>query len=142
FLIPLAHDHDHQPSCDRKRIVDAAKFTTETEYLGQNISQSSSGRTDDKRAPEEEMTFRPCALLCLLACVFGALPADAATITVRSTADAGGTCPGAGCTLRQAIAVAASGDTVNFALPASATIALTSGELVIAKSMTVKGPGA
>ena len=37
-----------------------------------------------------------------------------ATITVRSSADAGGTCPGATCTLRQAIATAASGDTINF----------------------------
>ena len=39
----------------------------------------------------------------------------ATTLTVTSTADAGGTCPGATCTLRQAIATAASGDTINFA---------------------------
>ena len=41
-------------------------------------------------------------------------PAQAATLTVNSAADAGGTCPGATCTLRQAIAAAASGDTINF----------------------------
>src|SRR5436305_526739 len=63
-----------------------------------------------------------------------------ATITVTSAADASGTCPGATCTLRQAIATAASGDTINFAGGIS-TITLTSGELVINKSLTISGPG-
>jgi CSLREA domain-containing protein len=44
-----------------------------------------------------------------------AAAAQAATITVNSAADGGGTCPGASCTLRQAILAAASGDTINFA---------------------------
>ncbi|HKP05055.1 MAG TPA: right-handed parallel beta-helix repeat-containing protein [Chthoniobacterales bacterium] len=66
---------------------------------------------------------------------------DAASLTVNSPADSGGSCPGASCTLRQAIAAAASGDTINFA-PGLSTINLTSGELLIEKSLTITGPGA
>ncbi len=65
----------------------------------------------------------------------------AATLTVTSGADAGGTCPGASCTLRQAIATAAAGDTINFAADV-ATITLTSAELLINKNLTINGPGA
>src|SRR3977135_3460568 len=70
-----------------------------------------------------------------------AAAAQGATITVNSAADAGGTCPGATCTLRQAIATAVSGDTINFSagLP---TITLTSTELLISKNLTITGPGA
>jgi hypothetical protein len=67
---------------------------------------------------------------------------QAATITVKSNADAGGTCPGATCTLRQAIATAASGDTITFAAGIT-TINLTSDQLLIAnKDLTISGPGA
>lgn len=66
----------------------------------------------------------------------------AATLTVRSTADAGGTCPGADCTLRQAIVAAASGDTIAFSLPANSAITLTSAQLLISKDLTVRGLGA
>jgi hypothetical protein len=48
---------------------------------------------------------------------------------------------GADCTLRQAIATAASGDTINFA-PGITTINLTSGELLINKFLTINDPGA
>ncbi|NOT55931.1 MAG: hypothetical protein HOP18_15135 [Deltaproteobacteria bacterium] len=70
----------------------------------------------------------------------GSAPAWAATITVISTADSGGTCPGATCTLRQAIADAASGDTIDFnvSLP---TITLAS-QLTLNKNLTITGPGA
>jgi len=68
--------------------------------------------------------------------------ARGATLTVKSVADAGGLCPGANCTLRQAITVAAAGDTINFSLPANSAINLTSGELLINKSLTITGPGA
>src|SRR5947207_1887296 len=67
--------------------------------------------------------------------------AQAATLTVNSAADAGGTCPGADCTLRQAISVATSGDTINFAAGLT-TITLTSAELLINKNLTISGPGA
>jgi CSLREA domain-containing protein len=76
-----------------------------------------------------------------LALVLGS-PAWAATITVATTSDAGGSCPGANCTLRQAIAAASPGDTIDFSLPASSIIELTSGELRINKDLTIEGPGA
>jgi hypothetical protein len=68
-----------------------------------------------------------------------AVSAEAA-LTVNSDADAGGSCP-ATCTLRQAIAAAASGETINFAVGIT-TIALTSSELLINKNLTISGPGA
>ncbi len=73
--------------------------------------------------------------------------AHAATITVQSSADGSaipGNCPGSGCRLRDAIAAAnlAGGDTIDFSLTYPATITLTSGELVITKSLTINGPGA
>lgn len=67
--------------------------------------------------------------------------ARATAITVNSSADAGGTCPGATCTLRQAILVAGSGDTIDFAA-GLATIDLTSAELLINKNLNILGPGA
>jgi hypothetical protein len=57
----------------------------------------------------------------------------AKTITVHSTADDG---PGS---LRQAIAGASDGDKIN--IVANGTITLTSGELVVTKSLTITGPG-
>jgi CSLREA domain-containing protein len=68
---------------------------------------------------------------------------NGATLTVTSTADAGGVCPGTNCTLRQAIADANSGDTINFSLPSGTTaITLTSDQLVITKNLTISGPDA
>ncbi len=75
----------------------------------------------------------------LLACVSLALSsASAATITVTNTNDSG-----AG-SLRDAIASATSGDTVDFNLAACpCTITLTSAELLISqKSLIIRGPGA
>ncbi len=63
-----------------------------------------------------------------------ALPVHAATIIVTNTDDSG---PGS---LRQALTIANDGDTINFAV--SGTITLTSGELLIAKNVTISGPGA
>lgn len=60
--------------------------------------------------------------------------ASTATITVMNTNDSG-----AG-SLRQAIADAAAGDTINFSV--TGTITLTSGALVIAKNLSIQGPGA
>src|SRR5215471_10925548 len=62
--------------------------------------------------------------------------AQATTITVTSTNDSG---PGS---LRQALADANDGDTINFDVSLKGqTIALTSDELVIDKSITITGPG-
>jgi hypothetical protein len=85
------------------------------------------------------------ALACALLAVVALAPRQAAAATnyvVRSTADSGGTCPNASCTLRQAIATAVAGDSISFNLPNPSTIALTSGELVINKNLTINGPGA
>jgi hypothetical protein len=69
------------------------------------------------------------ALLCA-ACV----SAHANTITVTNANDSG---PGS---LRQALIDANDGDTIEFAV--TGTIALTSGELLVAKNITISGPGA
>ncbi len=84
---------------------------------------------------------RSVARSCALVAVLLATLADAATLTVMSAADSGGTCPGVTCTLRQAIASAAQTDTIDFAAAIS-VISLTSGELSINKNVTIKGPGA
>jgi len=76
--------------------------------------------------------FSRFALFAL--CVWAASPAHGATLTVTSSADSG-----AG-SLRQAIADAAPGDTIDFAVTGTTT--LTSGQLGVAKSLTVAGPGA
>jgi hypothetical protein len=63
-----------------------------------------------------------------------ALLAHGATITVTNTNDSG-----AG-SLRQALIDASDGDTISFAV--AGTIGLTSGELLVDKSITISGPGA
>ncbi|HJQ23244.1 MAG TPA: HYR domain-containing protein [Blastocatellia bacterium] len=74
-------------------------------------------------------------LLALVLIVSGRLPhSSAATRTVTNTNDSG---PGS---LRQAIADAASGDTITFSV--TGTITLTSGALAVAKNLTIQGPGA
>jgi hypothetical protein len=60
----------------------------------------------------------------------------AATITVTNINDSG-----AG-SLRQALADANDGDTINFSVTTPASITLTSGELLVDKSVTINGPGA
>src|ERR1041384_1801351 len=75
-----------------------------------------------------------CSVPCALAqgtTPKGNKPAN--TITVTNTNDSG---PGS---LRQALADVNDGDTINFGV--SGTIALTSGELVIDKDITISGPG-
>jgi hypothetical protein len=66
----------------------------------------------------------------------GRTVAHAATLTVTTTADSG-----AG-SLRAQVAAAASGDTIDFNLPAGSTIALFTGEIAISKNLTITGPGA
>ena len=78
-------------------------------------------------------------LACLLvaSAAFGWLASsDAAVITVTNTADSG-----AG-SFRQAIADVQENDTINFAPDVRGTIALTGGELLISKAVTIQGPGA
>jgi len=74
------------------------------------------------------------AVIAVLLLAATTMSAHAATITVTNTNDSG---PGS---LRQALANANNGDTINFAV--TGTISLTSGELVIGKNVTIAGPGA
>ena len=71
-------------------------------------------------------------MVAFLAAALLAAPAQAATVT--TTADSG---PGS---LRDAIATAAVGETIDFTV--LGTITLTSGELQIGKDLTILGPGA
>jgi hypothetical protein len=69
--------------------------------------------------------------------------AVAATITVNSLADGAANaanCPGTNCRLRDAIAKAVAGDTINISV--TGTITLNSGVLLINKNLTITGPGA
>jgi len=79
------------------------------------------------------MGMRVAATGVLLVCAM-AMQTGAATITVTNTNDSG---PGS---LRQAFAIANDGDTITFAV--TGTITLTSGGLLIAKNVTIAGPGA
>jgi hypothetical protein len=60
----------------------------------------------------------------------------AATLTVSTSADSGNG------SLRNALKNSRSGDIIKFSLPANATITLTSGELLVSKSVSIVGPGA
>lgn len=77
-----------------------------------------------------------------------ALPASATTLTVDTTADGvavAGDCTNgtAGdCSLRDALAAAASGDTITFAPSVTGTITLTQGQLRVVQPVTLTGPGA
>jgi hypothetical protein len=73
-------------------------------------------------------------LLCLALLCTKTISARATTITVTNTNDSG---PGS---LRQALADANDGDTIEFAV--TGTIGLTTGELSVDKSVTISGPGA
>ena len=72
------------------------------------------------------------AVAVLLFCAV-VMHVQATTITVTNTNDSG---PGS---LRQALANANDGDTINFAV--TGTIGLTSGELLVDKNVTISGPG-
>ncbi len=69
--------------------------------------------------------------------------AHAATLTVNTAVDENDhSCTVGGCSLREAVEVAASGDTIDFSLTYPATLALTNGPIVIDKNLTLSGPGA
>jgi hypothetical protein len=81
-------------------------------------------------------TCRILFVTFLSALCLTALSAEPATINVLNTNDSG-----AG-SLRQALADANDGDTIDFSVTTPATITLTSGELLVNKSVTISGPGA
>src|SRR6266498_2644764 len=84
-------------------------------------------------------TYRAAVLALFFAGVtlLGTSAASAATITVINANDSG---PGS---LRQALAQANNGDTINFVLSLNGKrITLTSGQLVVNRSVTIRGLGA
>src|SRR5207253_236473 len=78
--------------------------------------------------------FFGCLFLSSAVLLGSTVTGSAATLTITTTNDSG-----AG-SLRQAIADAASGDTINFSIVG--TIYLTSDELLITNNLTLIGPGA
>jgi hypothetical protein len=80
------------------------------------------------------ITSTTSAAICMALLCAVAIALRAATITVTNTNDSG-----AG-SLRRALADANDGDTITFAV--TGTIGLTSGELLVDKSITISGPGA
>ena len=78
-------------------------------------------------------TYRTLFTTCLSALCLIALSTQAATITVTNTNDSG-----AG-SLRQAIADAVNGDTIEFGV--TGTITLMTSELLVNKNVTLNGPG-
>jgi hypothetical protein len=82
------------------------------------------------------MSYRNKILLavCMSELCLAPLGVWAATTTVTNTNDSGSG------SLRQALIDANDGDTINFAV--TGTIGLTSGELLVNKSVTISGPGA
>jgi len=86
----------------------------------------------ERQAIHSKRKLTHFVIATLLALAHGS---HAATITVTSIADSG-----AG-TLRAVLAGSANGDTIKFAISLPATITLTSGELVVSKSVSILGPG-
>src|SRR5437660_12280984 len=78
-------------------------------------------------------TCRILFVTCLSALCLIALSTQAATITVTNTNDSGGG------SLRQSIADAHNGDTIDFAV--TGTITLTTDKLLVDKSITISGRG-
>jgi hypothetical protein len=87
-----------------------------------------------KRGPQNHLLRLHAPTWWIAALCAVTISVQAATITVTNTNDGG---PGS---LRQALVIANDGDTIAFAV--AGTIVLTSGELLVNKSITISGPGA
>src|SRR6266705_625 len=87
-----------------------------------------------KKLTAQSAFFNLRAGICLALICAVATSVHADIITVTNTNDSG---PGS---LRQALADANDGDTINFAV--TGTIVLTTGELMVNDSITISGPGA
>src|SRR6516225_602776 len=90
---------------------------------------------NERKTPMKHI--RILALIALLGAAAVGLPSlRGATITVMNTNDNGSG------SLRAAIDSAQDGDTISFDVSVTGTITLTSGELLVNKSVTISGPGA
>ena len=112
-------------------MCDAAAAPNSSASLDAAMISLSTGQrqSDTKGSTRQIRTFAVGGMLFCAVVVH----LQAGTITVTNTNDSG---PGS---LRQALANANDGDAINFAV--TGTIALTSGELLVAKSVTISGPG-
>lgn len=116
-----------------------------TTSSGASLRQISGIDKGSWRFPREGLPFvmggdRAVVAMAFAVLLLGVGLANGTTITVNNAADSGGICPGPQCTLRQAIAMALPGDTIDFS-PSISLIDLTSGELSIDKNLTIAGPG-
>jgi len=82
------------------------------------------------------MKTRILFLFTMLCAAMTSLQSAHAAVTVINTSDSG-----AG-SLRQALVEAVDGDMIDLSVTTPATITLTSGELLVDKSVTISGPGA
>jgi predicted outer membrane repeat protein len=112
-------------------LVKVSLFTTS----GRLISAAVQGRARRSRIFGALSCCSLQALVVILLALSTALPSLAATDTVTSLAD-----DGSAGTLRSVIAAAAPGDTINFTV--TGTITLASGVLEISQNLTISGPGA
>ncbi|MBK8466995.1 MAG: CSLREA domain-containing protein [Chloracidobacterium sp.] len=83
-------------------------------------------------------------LLVFFLCLFAAIDIRASVLTVTKTADTSDGICDADCSLREAVTVAASGDTVVFStlFDTPQTITLTLGQINITQNLTITGTGA
>ena len=82
------------------------------------------------------------ATLHLIAITLLSIAAAGQAVAITVTNNSDGAAPGPAGSLRKAINDAAAGDTIDFAVPPGTSIILTAGQLLIAKNVTIVGPGA
>jgi fibronectin-binding autotransporter adhesin len=82
------------------------------------------------------------ATLHLIAITLLSIAAAGQAVAITVTNNSDGADPGPTGSLRKAVNDAAAGDTIDFALPPGTFINLTAGQLLIAKNVTIVGPGA
>jgi CSLREA domain-containing protein len=107
-----------------------------------SVKSSLRKKTMNNRIARRSIVARVIGLTLILFALASAtaVPARAATITVNTLADeSDGSCSDGDCSLRDAIAVASAGDTINFSVTGSIGLY---GYLSISKNLTISGPGA
>jgi CSLREA domain-containing protein len=88
-------------------------------------------------------SHRAAAFLAFLVCILAAVNISAATLVVTKTEDTNDGVCDADCSLREAVAGAATDDTVVFSslFNTPQTITLTLGQIAITRNLTINGPG-
>ena len=113
--------------------------------MSERSIRRATARREAAQRRREELRRRHAGLIvgaAIGASVLGVAPAQAATLTVTSKADAASNACDDDCTLRDAIAQAADGDRIVFASTVTGSIRLTAGQLGVDDSIRIDGPGA